>query len=309
MKKALLSLILGLSLLAAPLSYYFFGPTLGAPEWEVLRVLLYVAGVVTLYCFIAGELTGNNSQVDKLWSILPIAYVWIMAYYGGFTPRLLLMAVLVTVWGVRLTANFALKGAYHWKFWSGEEDYRWKVLRAKDEFKPHWKWMLFNLLFICLYQNILILLFTLPALVTLQFPETPLGWLDAMAALLMLFFIVFETIADIQQWRFQSKKWALIRTGKELRDPYSKGFLDSGLWAYSRHPNYFAEQATWVSFYIFSVASGASAFNWTIAGFLLLIVLFQGSSTFAEEISSGKYPDYKQYRKKVSKMIPFPRKS
>lgn len=308
MKKIVTALLLGLSILFVPISYFYFGPTLSIFEWDVLHHLLFITGFSFLYCFIVGELTKNNSQVDKLWSILPIIYVWIITGYSGFSPRLCLMAVLVTLWGIRLTTNFALKGAYHWRFWEGEEDYRWKVLRSKKEFQPHWKWMLFNLLFICLYQNILILLFTLPSLIALKFADTPLGWMDLLAAGLMLFFIVFEMIADIQQWKFQSKKWAMIRSGQELCVPYKKGFLDHGLWAYSRHPNYFAEQAIWFSFYIFSIASGANIFNWTIIGALLLIILFQGSSSFGEEISASKYPDYKEYKENVSKIIPLPPK-
>lgn len=308
MKKIATAVLLGLSLLAVPISYYYFGPALNPFTGEVLEILLYIMGFSALYCFVVGELTLNNSQVDKLWSILPIIYVWIVAYYGDFAPRLILMALLVTFWGVRLTANFALKGAYQWRFWTGEEDYRWQVLRAKDEFKPRWKWMLFNLLFISLYQNFLILLFTLPALIILQFPETSLGWLDIVAAVLVFGFIVYEMIADIQHWRFQSKKWSLIRSGQELTEPYKKGFLDKGLWAWSRHPNYFAEQAIWASFYIFSVAAGAPVFNWTIAGAILLIVLFQGSSALGEELSLGKYPAYQEYQKQVSKFIPYFRK-
>lgn len=308
MKKIAMSILLGLSVLAVPISYYSFGPALEPFQWEVLRTLLYIMGFVTIYCFVVGELTLNNSQVDKLWSILPIVYVWIVAYYGDFAPRLILMALLVTFWGVRLTTNFALKGAYQWRFWTGEEDYRWQVLRSKDEFKPRWKWMLFNLLFISLYQNFLILLFTLPTLIALHFVATPLGWIDVVAAVLVFGFIVFEMIADIQHWRFQSKKWSLIRSGQELPESYKKGFLDKGLWSLSRHPNYFAEQAIWASFYIFSVAAGAPIFNWTIAGVILLIVLFQGSSAFGEEISASKYPTYQEYQKQVSKFIPYFRK-
>jgi len=308
MKKFVIAILLGLSIAAVPVVYHFFGPSLGTNEWKVLRTLLYIVSGVALYCFLVGEITHNNSQVDKFWSILPVIYVWIVAGYGHFTPRLVIMAVLVTLWGIRLTTNFALKGAYHWRFWTGKEDYRWQVLRDRSEFQPHWKWMLFNLLFICLYQNVLILLFTLPALIAYQFVDTPLGWLDYVAAGLVLFFIIYEMIADIQQWNFQSKKWAMINNGQELAEPFKRGFLTSGLWAYSRHPNYFGEQAIWFCFYLFSIAAGASIFNWSIIGALLLIVLFQGSSNFGEEISSGKYPEYKEYQRTVSKFIPLPRR-
>jgi steroid 5-alpha reductase family enzyme len=97
----------------------------------------------------------------------------------------------------------------------------------------------------------------------------------------------------------------MIRAGELLTGDYKKGFLDKGLWALSRHPNYFAEQAIWLCFYFFSVSASGEWFNWSIAGSLLLIVLFQGSSNFSEEISAGKYPDYKAYQQRVPRVIPF----
>jgi steroid 5-alpha reductase family enzyme len=200
------ALLLLFTLIVVPIVSYYFGTAPGAHEWQLLHRLLLVAGIAALVCFVLGEATGNNSQVDKLWSLLPIAYTWMVADAGGYSARLVLMAMLATIWGIRLTANFALKGAYQWKFWTGEEDYRWQVLRQKPEFRPRWKWTLFNLFFISLYQNLLILAFTLPAVVALQFNDRPLGTWDIVATIAMLFFIGYETIADIQQWRFQSTK-------------------------------------------------------------------------------------------------------
>lgn len=298
------AILLGITLLAVPLITYFFGTALGPAEWQAMNTLLIILGCAVAYTFIVGEITGNNSQVDKLWSILPIAYVWVVAGYSDWSPRLILMACLVTLWGVRLTVNFALKGAYQWKFWAGEEDYRWVVLREKPEFKPRWKWTLFDLFFISGYQNALILLFTLPAIVALQNVGVPLGIFDWIIAGLMFLFILMESVADLQQWRFQSRKWRMIRTGKELTGDYQKGFLDKGLWAWCRHPNYLAEQAIWVCFYLFSIVASGAWFNWSIAGCLLLIVLFQGSSAFSEEISAGKYPQYAEYQKRVARFLP-----
>jgi steroid 5-alpha reductase family enzyme len=297
--------LLIVTLLIVPIISYFFGTALGDVEWQALKSVIYVAFGVIAYCFIVGELTDNKSQVDKLWSIIPIVYVWIIAAYGNYSPRLLLMTILVAVWGIRLTYNFSRHGAFTLKFWEGEEDYRWQVLREKPEFQKKWVWTIFNLFFISGYQNILILLFSLPALVALQFNETPLGMLDYIAAGLMLLFVIYETIADQQQWNFQTKKYALKNTGAELTGDYKKGFLDKGLWSLSRHPNYFAEQSIWIVFYLFSVAASGQWINWSIAGCLLLIVLFQGSSDFSEEISASKYPEYKDYQKKVSRFFPW----
>ncbi len=300
--------LLIITLLIIPVISYFFGTPLDETHWLALKTVIYINLGVIIYCFVVGEITNNNSQVDKLWSLIPIVYAWVIADYGGYTPRLILMTVLVAIWGFRLTYNFSRHGAFTIKFWEGTEDYRWEILRKKPEFQPKWKWTLFNLFFICGYQNILILLFTLPILVAFQFNDTPLGLLDYIAAGLMLFFVVYETIADNQHWNFQSKKHDLIKNDQALTGDCKKGFLDKGLWALSRHPNYFGEQGIWVSFYLFSVAASGQWINWSIAGCLLLVVLFQGSSDFSEEISSGKYPEYSDYQQRVSRFIPFIRK-
>ena len=298
------ALLLIFTLLVVPLVSVIFGTLPGPAEIAALKTVSWILLAVWLSCFILGELTANVSQVDKLWSLLPIIYVWVVADHGDYTPRLLLMAMLVTAWGVRLTYNFSRHGAYRLKFWSGHEDYRWQVLRDKPEFKPAWKWTLFNLGFISGYQNALILMMTLPTLVAMQFSETPLGPLDYIATTLILALLVYETIADNQQWRFQSAKYALIEAGKPLNGEYEKGFLDRGLWAYSRHPNYFAEQGFWLTFYLFSVAASGQWLNWSIAGAILLVILFRGSSNFSEEISASKYLQYAHYQETVPRFVP-----
>jgi len=302
----LIGTLLGLSLIVCPVLYIFAGPALDPAQIDVLKLMCIIALCSAAWCFILGELTGNNSQMDKLWSLLPIAYTWIIAAKAGFAPRLVVMAVLATFWGARLTFNFARKGAYRLKFWEGEEDYRWGVLRNGPFFRKKWTWTLFDLFFVSIYQNALVLMITFPALVSMNSTQ-PFGVVDAVAAVLTLGFIIFETIADEQQWAFQTEKWRMIKEGRKLEElpaPYNKGFNTTGLWSRSRHPNYFAEQGIWISFYIFSIGAGTGIFNWSVIGALLLVVMFLGSSALAEEISSGKYPEYADYVKKVSKFFP-----
>ena len=298
--------LLILSIIVCPILYFTVGPKLDGTQLDTLKILGIIAACSATYCFIVGEATGNNSQMDKLWSLLPFAYTWIIAAMGGMSPRLVVMAVLATIWGIRLTWNFARKGAYRLKFWEGTEDYRWAVVRSGPAFKKRWAWALFDLGFISIYQNALVLMTTFPALVSMR-SDKPFGVVDGIAATLMLGFIIWETVADEQQWAFQSKKWAMINDGKKLEElpaPYNKGFNTTGLWSRSRHPNYFAEQGTWASFYIFSIGAGIGIVNWSIIGALLLIVLFQGSSSLAEEISGGKYPEYVDYCHSVPRYFP-----
>lgn len=302
----LVGTLMVLSLVVCPILYFHMGPALNESQLEVFKLIGIIAGCSALFCFIVGELSGNNSQVDKVWSILPFVYCWIIAVKGGMHLRLVVMAVLATLWGLRLSFNFARKGAYRLKFWEGEEDYRWKILRANPMLKNRVVWMLFDLIFISGYQNAIVLMLTFPALVCMG-STAPFGWIDAVAAVLMFGFIVYETVADEQQWAFHSKKWKMLNAGQKLEDlpaPYNKGFNTIGLWNVSRHPNYLAEQSIWVSLYIFSIGAGIGIINWSMIGALLLIVLFIASTSLAEEISSSKYPEYPDYCKKVNKYFP-----
>lgn len=311
MKKSLGSIITSIIIivliaLGFALSSYNFGEV----QIKTIITLSIVCGCSILYCFIVGEITKNNSQMDKLWSILPIIYTWIIAGYSGFNVRNVLFAIVVTLWGIRLTSNFARKGAYKLKFWEGEEDYRWQVLRKNKYLSNKFAWGAFDLLFISLYQNVLVLLICLPSFVTMT-SGASLGTFDYLAIGFALLFLMIETIADEQQMAFHTTKRKMLNEGKSLEDlpdPYNLGFNTTGLWKYLRHPNYLGEQGIWISLYF--VVLGAQVanygiFNWTIIGPLLLIFLFMGSSSFSEGVSSTKYKEYKNYQDQVYKYLPF----
>ena len=259
--------------------------------------------IVVALCFTVSEITRNYSQVDKLWSLLPPAYAWITV--AAFpTARTVIMAVLVTLWGLRLSYNFHRKGGYNIVPWRGEEDYRWKILRDSSALKGRIRFGLFNLLFISLYQNIIILLFTTPILLAALHSSTPLAVTDIVAALMMLAFLITETVADNQQFRFQTIKRSLSADAEGFSESLRKGFLTEGLWKYVRHPNFASEQAIWISFYLFGVAASGNWINFTLLGPVLLVILFIGSSIMTEKISSSKYPEYSRYQKEVPKFIP-----
>jgi len=311
MKKSIVTIItVIITLTLSVLGFVLGGANLSELQLETLEILIIVCIISVAYCFIVGEITGNNSQMDKLWSILPIVYAWIIVGKSSMNPRLIVMAILITIWGVRLTLNFAKKGAYSIKFWSGEEDYRWIILREDPKLNKRWKWTLFNLFFISIYQNALVLAISLPLLAVIE-STVSFSVFDGIIAAILLGFIIFETIADKQQMAFQSTKYELLRQGKKLEElptPYNKGFNTRGLWGLSRHPNYFSEQSIWVVLYFFCISAGvthAIFFNWTIIGSMFLILLFIGSSNFSEGISLKKYPAYQDYIHSVSKYVPF----
>ena len=259
--------------------------------------------VVTAVCFLVSEITRNYSQVDKLWSLLPIAYGWITVAAVP-SPRLILMASLVTIWGLRLSYNFYRKGGYNIIPWKGEEDYRWKIMRGTSLLHGRFRFGLFNLLFISIYQNIVIFLFSSPLLIAAIFPDKHLTVIDLLAGIMMLVFIITESIADNQQFRFHYEKKNPEDVGNLYKKSLLKGFLTEGLWKYARHPNFTSEQAIWICFYFFGVAASGVWINITLTGPLLLILIFIGSSRLTESISSKKYPEYAVYQKNVPKFIP-----
>ena len=297
------ALALLVTIIVIPILAFTMDEPLTDVQHGILIKLLVVYLTAALLCFVVSTITGNYSQVDKLWSLIPIAYVWIVTVQSGFELRLVLMALLVTAWGFRLSYNFSRRGGYSWKFWTGEEDYRWAVVRAKPEFAVKWRWLVFNLLFISFYQMGLIILFTLPAVRSMD--GLPLGWTDYLLAALIITLIVVETVADQQQWNYHKEKKKAQAAGGELPDKYKKGFVHTGLWGLVRHPNYAAEQAIWIVFYFFSVAATGIWLNWSVMGAILLVLLFWGSSSLSESISKGKYPDYTEYLKRVPRFIPF----
>lgn len=84
----------------------------------------------------------------------------------------------------------------------------------------------------------------------------------------------------------------------------NRGFITSGLWAYSRHPNFAAEQSVWLTLYNWAVVTTKTPLHWSLAGPVFLVLLFQGSTWLTELITAGKYPEYADYQKQVGRFLP-----
>jgi steroid 5-alpha reductase family enzyme len=257
-------------------------------------VCVVAAAIACAFVWIASLITHDHSWVDRIWSIIPVVYVWIFAGSLALTnARLDVMAVLVTIWGVRLTFNFARKGGY-----SGVEDYRWMVLKGRMK---RWQFEIFNFFFIVLWQNFILFLIAMPALTAYEHRSTPFGAWDAVVAAIFVACTFGETVADQQQWNFHAWKKAETAAGREPSDR----FLRAGLWRFSRHPNFFFEQAQWWTLFFFGVVAAGSLWQWTVVGALLLTTLFVGSTIFTESITRSKYPEYADYQATTSPSIPW----
>ncbi|KEZ46880.1 DUF1295 domain-containing protein [Scedosporium apiospermum] len=262
-------------------------------------------GVIFL---VTAEVNRNFSQVDRAWSILPAVYNVHFAVWARLAvephSRTDLVALFSIVWSIRLTYNYWRKGGYQ----IGSEDYRWAHVQ---------KWMhpvlfsLFDLLFIAFTQSFLIFLFSsAPAyiiLLTNKFePTLSSGDFGYFAVELLL--VVSEYFSDGQQWHYQTAKHQYQKDAKLPRGfaqaDLDRGFITSGLWAYSRHPNCAAEQLIWFFLYHWSCFSSTALYSWAAVGSFSLIMLFQGSTFLTESISGGKYPEYRHYQDTVGMFLP-----
>ncbi|KAI8341737.1 hypothetical protein BC941DRAFT_499290 [Chlamydoabsidia padenii] len=268
---------------------------------------LVFVGAISVIHYLVSVASNNYSQVDKAWSILPIVYAWHFFYNDYLNrdtihPRLLLAAVLITLWGFRLTWNFARKGGYEWK----GQDYRYPYIKSK--IGPVAMGVL-NLTVIAPFQDALLLMMVSPLYMTnLTFmgdADVSLNKIDLLATVLFTFFLGIEMTADEQQYRFQTEKYCLFKHKLQLSGDYKRGFLTNGLFGISRHANFFSEMGIWWSIYLFSVSSTGDWLNWTIIGPFTLTLLFQGSTWLTELISSEKYPEYKLYQQSVNRFIPW----
>ena len=130
--------------------------------------------------------------------------------------------------------------------YSSGEDYRWKEIRSWPGFGTFAGWEAFNLLFICGFQQLIILAFTSPAAAAMAgHSSAPLNALDLFAAGLHVTLVVTEATADAQMLKFQTEKYRRINKRIPLGPDYQHGFIRTGLWAYSRHPNCAPPAAAW----------------------------------------------------------------
>jgi steroid 5-alpha reductase family enzyme len=271
----------------------------------LLVVSLWALGFA-IAAFVFSIITKDYSWVDRIWSILPVGFSWYYAYRSGCALLPCIATALVTLWGVRLTFNFARKGGY-----SGVEDYRWAVVRQK--ISNPFLWQLFNLFFISLFQCGLFVLFTYPIYSLTFYSAEGLPVLFLIFAALGIALVCIEFAADQQQWNFYAAKKSALEQ-KDYPSKYSgdvkNGFLSQGLFALSRHPNYFCELGFWWTIWLAAFSLACDPIASGVFGPFVLTLLFIGSTILTENISSSKYSEYQNYKKKViSPIIPwFPKK-
>ena len=268
-------------------------------------LLAYVVFLISIACYFYGSFTHNVSSVDRLWSILPVIYVWAYVYISEYSPVVVLMAMCVTLWGIRLTGNFFIRGGY--KMEGGlfvHEDFRWGIMRKA--IPDCILWDMFHLFFICLFQLYLIAGFTTPVLfVALQ--ESVFSWEDGVFALCFIIFLVIEMVIDHEMNVFQIAKRTLSDEEKKKSNDlrFIAGFNFTGFYHYSRHPNYFCEVMQWIIIYLWGSYHLGTLKNWGLLFASILTLLVYCSTYVSEPNSVAKYPLYPEYQKVTSRFIPW----
>jgi steroid 5-alpha reductase family enzyme len=221
------------------------------------------------------------SIVDSLWSLMIllglIAYVFFTADTG---PRTALVVTLATLWAVRLSLHITIRN-------HGEpEDRRYQEIRRNNQ--PFFEWK--SLYIVFLLQGFLAWVVVLPAVAAVA-GQTPLGPLDYAGVALWLAGMFFEVVGDWQLTRFRNSEKS------------ENAVLDTGLWRYTRHPNYFGEAVIWWGFFLFSLSAGAW---WAIVAPMLmtfLLVRVSGVAMLEKDIS-GRRPEYQEYIRRTNAFIP-----
>ena len=260
------------------------------------NALLYLLGLNLLaavlfmgFVWLLSLPTRNASLADIFWGPGFVLLAWLsFAQTDGYLGRKLLLVLLTTAWGLRLSLYIA------WRNWGHGEDRRYQAWRA-NRGESFWWVSLFT---VFLTQAMLLWLVSLAAQIG-QLSPTPanLTGLDLLGTLIWAFGFSFEAVADWQLAHFKA-------------DPANQGrVMNHGLWAYSRHPNYFGESLVWWGLFLIALATPYGW--WTLVSPVLITFLLLRVSgvTLLEKDIVERRPEYREYKETTSAFFPwFPKR-
>ena len=260
-----------------------------SPIWD----MFWADIAATVAIFIFSRLYKNSSFYDAYWSVIPplIALYWALeataieaTAVAVDGTRAWLVIVLVWLWGIRLTINWAT-------YWPGLEHEDWRYGPIKTNAG---KWnALADFSAIHLFPTVIVFVACLPIYAAVAMDARPLNWLDYVAAAVTALAIIIELLSDIQLHRFLAHR----KEGEIMK---------TGLWAYSRHPNYFGEWLFWAGLALFGIAAVPSAWWWVLPGAIAMLVMFLVASIpMIDKRSVERRPEYEAHMARVSGFVPW----
>lgn len=234
--------------------------------------------------FIISLIKKRNDVADVAWGTGFVLLTWLAYYLSNHSgARSLISGVMVSLWGLRLSWHI------HQRNRNKAEDYRYQKWRME------WgRWFyLRSLAQVYLLQGILLFIIATPLLVIQLYATTTLGLLDYLGMAIWAMGMYFEVLGDAQLARF-------------IKNPLNKGkLMQGGLWAYTRHPNYFGEVLLWWGIWI--MALNVPYGYLTVAGPLMITYLILKVSGIPMlESKMKEHPDFDAYQKRTSKFFPMP---
>ena len=253
----------------------------------ILGALLFV--YMSLW-FIFSVIVKRNDVADVAWGLGFVLIGWVSLFYASdayqANLRGVIVCVLVSIWGLRLAWHIYRRNI------GKPEDYRYQQWR-KDWGKFFY---LRSYLQVYILQGILLFLISLPVLFVNKNVGQPLGLLDFFGIIVWITGFFFESVGDAQLANF-------------IKDPANKGkILKNGLWAYTRHPNYFGEVTQWWGIWIFSISSSPQAWFAIIGPLVITFLILKISGIPMLEKKMRQNPEFADYAKRVSVFIPMPPK-
>lgn len=253
-----------------------------------LLMILLADLAATIVIFVISTIVKNTSLYDPYWNTAPLIialyYLLFPQVVNGNIVRVIVVIVLVLVYSIRLTHNWA-------KQWRGlgHEDWRYTNYRVKMG-KKFW---IINFFGLQLMPTIMVYMGSISLYPVLSLRTEPFGLLDIFAIIITATAITLEALADQQLYKFRRNR------------ENSQEFITTGLWKYSRHPNYLGEVMFWWGLYIFTLAANVLYF-WAIIGPIAMTILFYVVSIpLMEKRNLERKPDYAEYKKTTSKLIPW----
>lgn len=247
---------------------------------------LVLAGYMSLW-FGYSVIKHRNDVADVAWGLGLVLLAWV-SYLITVAPdyRGLVVGTLVTIWGVRLARHISVRHK------GKAEDSRYLAWRQS------WgKWFyLRSYAQVYLFQGVLLYLIALPVLLINLSPGPALGWLDAVGVVVWLVGFYFESVGDAQLARF-------------IKDPANTGkLMQSGLWQYTRHPNYFGEVTQWWGIWLMALSSPYRLVA-IIGPITITVLILKVSGISMLEKTMAKKPEFAAYKQRTSTFIPWPPKN
>lgn len=255
-------------------------------DWHPLLVILAADVAATVAVFLFSLAFNNSSIYDPYWSVAPIAitgYLIAQANPDACLVRQLLVFAAICTWGGRLTFNW-------WRQWTGMAHEDWRYIQLKQQTgKAYW---LVSFAGIHMFPTLLVYLACMSLYPALDSLNSSFNVLDVLGFLVCGIAIWIEASADKQLYRFVKGK------------PAPGTILKSGLWRYSRHPNYLGEIMFWWGIFLFALASGWQ-YWWCIVGPISINALFVFISIpMHEKRSLARRPNYAEHMQRVPRLLP-----